>query len=165
MNHRIKLLREPWVIIMVGIPLSGKSTFIRENFTDDNFEIISRDQLVMDVYGSDDYDKAFKNVNQGEVNRALDKKLRDTAKNHENVIIDMTNLGKKRRRTHLAFYDDSYYKVAVVFPFLSDEEYKRRNEDRKEKENKFIPNHVLLNMKQSYQPVSIDEGFSRIINL
>jgi tRNA uridine 5-carbamoylmethylation protein Kti12 len=165
LKNKFKQLNNPYIILLVGVPLSGKSYFCREfiNTIDSNVNIISRDQLVMDVYGSDDYDKSFKNVNQSEVNKQLEKTFRETGKNHENVIIDMTNLSKKRRRFNLSFYDDSYYKMAVVFPFLSDEEYKKRNAHRKEVENKFIPDHVVINMKQSYQTPDRNEGFNRII--
>ena len=58
----LKHLKEPFVIILIGPPLSGKSTWIRNNFP--TTDVISRDEIVMEVYGSRNYDDAFKNVNQ-----------------------------------------------------------------------------------------------------
>ena len=46
-----KNIKEPFVIILIGPPLSGKSTWIRENFP--NTDVISRDEILMDVYGSE----------------------------------------------------------------------------------------------------------------
>ena len=53
----IKNLKEPFVIILIGPPLSGKTTWIRQNFP--TTEVISRDETVMEVYGSRNYTEAF----------------------------------------------------------------------------------------------------------
>jgi predicted kinase len=47
----LEKLKEPYVIILIGPPLSGKTTWIRQNFEPGTFELISRDQIVMDVHG------------------------------------------------------------------------------------------------------------------
>ena len=55
-------IKEPFVMLLVGPPLSGKSTWIRQNFTDT--QVISRDEIVMELAGTRDYNKAFSEVNQ-----------------------------------------------------------------------------------------------------
>ena len=55
-----------------------------------------------------------------------------------------------------------YNKEAYVFPFLSDDEYKLRNDKRNDEENKYIPMGVLKSMKDSYIEPTLDEGFNRI---
>ena len=67
-------MNRPFVILLVGVPLSGKSTWIRNNHP--TTRIVSRDELVMEVYGSDDYNTAFKEVNQKDVDRLLDLRLK-----------------------------------------------------------------------------------------
>ena len=157
-------LKEPYVMILVGPPLSGKDSALR-SIDLSNVEVISRDQILLDVYGSNDYDKAFKNVNQREVDKALISKIQSAYKNKKNVIINMTNMTRKRRIYNLSFFGKDYQKIAVIFPILSDDEYERRNNKRKGEENKFIPQQVLKNMISSYQTVSKEEGFNRIISL
>jgi predicted kinase len=165
MSLNIKHLKEPWVLTLIGPPLSGKDTWIRQNFNLDEIVMISRDQILLDVYGSDNYDEAFKNVNQKEVDRVLISTIQKASKENKNVIINMTNMTRKRRTYNLGFFSDDYYKVAVIFPILDEAEYERRNLKRKEEEQKFIPSHVLKSMISSYQSVSKEEGFDKIVSL
>ena len=163
----INKLKEPYILVLIGPPLVGKSTWIRENFIskDIDVNVISRDQLVMDLYGSDDYNKAFKEVNQKEVNDMLERSFIEASKNGDNVIVDMTNLTSKRRKSTLNYFGDEYQKVAVIFPPVDWEEIKRRNEKREREEQKTIPEHVIRNMLSSYQPVKEEEGFDKIVSI
>jgi predicted kinase len=166
MSLNIKHLKEPWVLTLIGPPLSGKSTWIKDNFDLNEIVWISRDQTLLDVYGSDNYDEAFKNVNQKEVDRVLISTIQKASKENKNVIINMTNMTRKRRMYNLDFFGEEYYKVAVIFPILDEAEYERRNLKRKEEEQKFIPTHVLKNMISSYQSVDkSSEGFDKIVSL
>lgn len=159
----LKNLKEPFVIILVGPPLSGKSTWIRENFPDTT--VICRDEILMDVHGSRNYTEAFNKVNQKEVDRVLNQTLVDANKEKKNVIVDMTHMGSKRRKKNLNYFTNGYYKLAVTFPILSDEEYIRRNQKRIDEENKDIPMGVIKSMISSYQSISSEEGFNKVISL
>ena len=159
----IKNLKEPFVIILIGPPLSGKTTWIRENFP--TTEVISRDEIVMEVYGSKNYTEAFKSVDQKEVDKVLTQKFIDANKEKKNVIVDMTHMASKRRKQNLNYFTDDYYKLAVIFPILSDEEYEKRNQKRIEEENKDLPMGIVKSMISSYQPITSDEGFNKVISL
>ena len=159
----IKNLKEPFVIILIGPPLSGKTTWIRENFP--TTEVISRDEIVMEVYGSRNYTEAFKSVDQKEVDKVLTQKFIDANKEKKNVIVDMTHMASKRRKQNLNYFTDDYYKLAVIFPILSDEEYEKRNQKRIEEENKDLPMGIVKSMISSYQPITSDEGFNKVISL
>jgi predicted kinase len=154
----------PYILLLVGPPLAGKSTFVK-NLTLPNITIISRDAIVLEQHGSDDYTAAFNSVNQKEVDSILISRIEKANKNKQNAIIDMTNLTSKRRVYNLSFFDDSYYKVAVVFPMLSKQEFKARNEKRTIEEKKYIPEHIISNMIDSFQPIKDSEGFNKIISL
>jgi len=163
----LKNLKEPFVLIMVGPPLVGKSTAIKEwtsNF-DGEVDVISRDAILLEESGTDDYSAAFKTVNQKNVDKVLISRIEDANANGRNVIIDMTNLTAKRRTYNLSFFDDSYYKIAVVFPILEWKEFQSRNEKRKIEENKFIPEFVIKNMISSYKSIKDEEGFDKVISL
>ena len=166
--NKFKNLQLPYILILVGPPLSGKSVFCK-NFIEDidsEVEIISRDSIVLEVYGSNDYDKAFKSVDQKKVNDKLEKKLTDASENGDNVIVDMTNLTSKRRKHTLGYFGDEYQKVAVIFPPVDWNEIQRRNLKRQKEENKTIPEHVIKNMLSSYQPVKQEfEGFDKVVSL
>ena len=131
--NKFIFLKSPYILILVGPPLVGKSFFCKKFIKeiDPNIIIISRDQIVLDVYGSDNYDESFGNVDQKRVNSILEKTILDAADNKEDVIIDMTNLTSKRRRHTLSHFSDEYTKIAVLFPPVEWDELKRRNERRK----------------------------------
>ena len=156
-------LKEPFVIILIGPPLSGKSTWIRENYP--TTEVISRDETVMEVYGSRNYTEAFNNVDQKEVDRVLTQKFLDANVAKKNVIVDMTHMASKRRKQNLNYFSNDYYKLGVIFPILSDDEYVRRNQKRIEEENKDLPMRIVKSMISSYQPITSDEGFNKVITL
>ena len=150
-------------MMLIGPTLSGKSTYIRNNYP--NVEVISRDEIVMEVFGSRDYNLAFKEVDQKEVDRVLATRIKEANDLKTSVIIDMTNMTVKRRMATLRNFDKDFSRVAVVFPILSEEEYTKRNIDRNAKENKWIPPFVIKSMIDSYQEPTLDEGYDRIIIL
>jgi predicted kinase len=159
----MKNIKEPFVMMLIGPTLSGKSTYIRNNYP--NTEVISRDEIVMEVFGSRDYNLAFKEVDQKEVDRVLATRLKEANDLKTSVIIDMTNMTVKRRMATLRNFNKDFSRVAVVFPILSDEEYTKRNIDRNAKENKWIPPFVIKSMIDSYQAPTLEEGYDRTIIL
>jgi predicted kinase len=151
------------LIILVGPPLSGKDTYLRNN-NFDNYTVISRDDILMSLYTTNNYSEAFNQVDQKEVDSLLNQKIQECVLQGTNVIINMTNLTGKSRRRHLSKFN-GYEKVAIVFPKLSIDEYVKRNNKRKIEENKFIPVGVIQSMIDSWKEVTEDEGFDKIIKL
>lgn len=156
-------IKEPFVMLLIGPPLSGKTTWIKNNFP--NTEVISRDELVMEVAQTRDYNKAFAEVDQKLVDQILQERLLESAIDEKSVIVDMTNMTIKRRLSTLKYFGDNFYRVAVIFPILSDEEYQIRNQKRISEENKDLPLRIIKRMISSYQPISKEEGFNKIISV
>lgn len=157
-------LKQPYILILIGPPLSGKDTVLRQ-LDLSNTTVISRDDILMELAETDDYSEAFDTVNQKEVDAELQRRLREAGEDGTNTIINMTNMTSKRRQHNLQYFDDSFTKIAVIFPILEWEEYQRRNEKRKTEEKKWIPEHVIKNMIKSYQPIREEEEFNRVISL
>ena len=164
---KFKKLKSPYILMLIGPPLSGKTFFYRKFLSeiDNNVELISRDETVMEVYGSRNYTEAFNNVDQKEVDRVLTQKFLDANAAKKNVIVDMTHMASKRRKQNLNYFSNDYYKLGVIFPILSDDEYVRRNQKRIEEENKDLPMGIVKSMISSYQPITPDEGFNKVITL
>jgi predicted kinase len=159
-----KTLKSPYILILVGTPLSGKTFFYKKfkSEIDNSVLLISRDEILMNLYGGLDYNEAFNKVDQKEVNKKLLGELISVSKSGKSAIIDMTNLTSKRRVYNLSFFKN-YYKVAVIFPILDDNEYKIRNLKRTEEEKKNIPFNLIKKMITSYQSIQKNEGFDEII--
>ena len=143
--------------------MSGKSTWVAKNYPDTL--TISRDELVMEVYGSKDYNMAFKNVDQKAVDKLLKERITSASSAGVDVIIDMTNLSRKVRIKNLSYFSKDYTKKVVVFPVLEMAEYSRRNTLRNINENKYIPLGVINSMMSSFTLPTLDEGFDEIIKL
>jgi predicted kinase len=147
------------VICMVGLPCTGKSRYMNmfmiANAQEGGWEILSRDEIVLEVgkeAGFDTYDAAFKGANQDEVNARFDKRRRKLIKEGKNVIVDMTNMGRKSRKRNLQGFKG--YRKSAVVTMTPIEEIHKRNEAR---EGKTIPDKVFERMITSFQPPLYDE--------
>ena len=156
----ICLMKKPNVILLIGHTLVGKSTWVRNNYP--NAKVISRDDIVLEVYGSDDYNMAFDYVDQKEVDKILTQRLIQAGLQSDDVIIDMTHMASKRRMKNLLKFPN-HTKVAIVFPHLDDDEIIRRNQYRLINEKKSIPLSVIKDMIKNYQEPNKEEGFDEII--
>lgn len=164
-NNILSKLPNPYVILLIGPPLVGKTSFIKEAAGVSLFEVVSRDQIIMDMANTDNYEEAYSTVNQREVDSQLKSRIESLSKLNSNVIVDMTNLSSKRRRTTLRYFGKEYYKVGIVFPIVDWEEMKKRNEKREREEKKHIGEHIIKRMIGSYQSIRPEEGFNKVISL
>ena len=162
-----KTFKKPYVLILVGPPLCGKSTFCNEYMekVDKDVVIISRDAIMLSLHHNDDYDQAYDAVNPKEINRVLREQIMDAAKNSKNVIMDMTHMVPKRRIGNISYFSKKYFKAAVVFPFPTEEEIAIRNQKRILNENKSISASTMKQMLDIYRPVDKSEGFDKIVYL
>jgi predicted kinase len=148
------------VYVLIGPPLSGKSTFKKKHFP--NAFNICRDDIILSLALNVSYEEAFKIVNQKEVDTILKSKL-ESASNFQEVVIDMTNMTSKRRKYNLSFFPN-HKKVAILFNFPTDDEYFLRNQKRIKEENKSISYGVFKNILDSFTPIKENENFDKIFS-
>jgi predicted kinase len=164
----ISELKTPFIIMLIGLPLSGKTTWIKENILNmkgyENIDIISRDDIIMELSSSDDYNKSYSEVDEKEVNTLLRERLIESNKNRRCAIVDMTNMSKKRKNT-LNYFKKDYTRVAILFPLLDDEKYTIRNDKRKREEKKDIPLTVLKDMLEKYAIINEEDKFDIVVTV
>ncbi len=105
------------VVYLVALPGSGKTSYIEKNLK--NHAVVSRDEIV-ETLGDPlkgNYNTAWKNVDQKQVDKELNLILKE-ATTKDKVVIDMTNLTRKPRRTKLSLFPDHYKKAIVLLPDL-----------------------------------------------
>lgn len=140
------------LIVLVGPPCSGKSTWVKNNLKD--YIRISRDSLLEGMFkdrGS--YSDIFKSLTEDEqksIDIQLMKEYKLALNAGENIVIDMTNMSKKSRAKFLNGYKElkNYNKHAKVF-FISEEGFSRRNEMRSFS-GKSIPHYLYLDMVKRF---------------
>ena len=157
----------PECIMLVGVPASGKSTWLADSAKHEYYLIVSTDKIIeelADIYGLT-YDQIFKDtINFAEkvMTTEMDKAI---AYGDADFVIDRTNLSVKSRKKFIDKLKLHRYEIeCVVFPMpgsdeLPSEEWNRRLESRP---GKNIPGYILSSMIEHYEPPTLAEGFSKI---
>lgn len=150
-------------IMMVGIPCSGKSTYVRNEYS--NWVVLSTDDYIEEkakevgkTYG--DVFKLY--IKEAEQN--LNRQLRAAIENNENIVWDQTNGTVKSRAKKLKSIPSQYHKTAIVVGVDLDVAL-RRNEERSCKTGKFIPESVIKSMHSGQQPPTKEEGFDLVVTI
>ena len=145
------------VVLLVGLPNSGKSTYIEQVKTDRDF-VVSRDSII-DSLGGTDYNDKWKRADQKRVDKKLEEQFKTAIEgDFDRVLVDMTNLTKKGRRKVLNRFKNDIGKEAVVFlPTL--EEITKRNNNRT---GKHIAEKVITDMMKRFCLPTYGEGFDNI---
>lgn len=147
--------------MMIGLPASGKSTWIEKNgYPNSTSMIISSDAYIEKVANlrGYTYNDVFKEC-VGFAEESMFEDLKFAIQNNLNIIWDQTNLNVKTRTRKLSMIPDDYEKIAVVFKKPSQYEWERRLNSR---ESKTIPKNILNSMVKSFQMPTLGEGFDKI---
>lgn len=164
-----KRLGKPWALILIGLPGSGKSTFVKQVLArvpiDEKPHISSLDNKIEfeGALQGLNYTEAFKTLNIGALSKQVKVELAEAATASKNIIIDQTNMSQKSRREKLALLE-AYTVGAVVFE-VDAAELNRRLATREAATGKHIPQHVLESMAASYQSPTGEEGFKFLIKV
>ena len=142
--------------ILIGPPLSGKSTWQKENFPEAS--VVSRDDTLMTFFPEGtSYSDAWAKVDQKEVDHVLQAKWQFSKREWDgDIVVDMTNMSRKSRRKWLNGIPRDMEKCAVVFATPLNELI-NRNINRKMQENKWIPEEVIMSMLKKFSAPTLDE--------
>ena len=144
---------------MIGVPGSGKSTWIRNQIWALGLTVISTDAFV-EAY-AEQQGKTYNQVFQDYMPRAVDLMAKQVvfAREHgHSVIWDQTSTTVASRRKKFRMLPD-YEHIAVVFSTPEPAELARRLASRP---GKSIPDHVMLSMLQNLKEPTLEEGFQEI---
>lgn len=150
----------PKCTILVGVPGSGKSTWLRnQEYVEDQY-IASTDNIIEAIAGGFNmtYNEGFKDLIKF-AEKVMWKELGAFAKDRERIYIDRTNLTVKSRQKFITALKPYGYEFdCVVFETPEGDEWKRRLD----RPGKTIPDHVLESMADNIEIPTMDEGFETI---
>ena len=143
------------LIMLIGIPGSGKTTYSKELKEKYDAKVISTDKVR----------QTFKDIEEKDVFPTVYRLSIEELKNGRNVILDATHITPKVRKRSFDALDEygvAYEKVAVYVD-TPVEECARRVEKRNLDPNElFLPVEVVYSYGQNIIPPTKEEGFSEI---
>ena len=129
----------PKVLILVGAPGSGKSTFARYFIrTEDNWVRVNRDDFRLMQFG----DTLMSPFYEERITKMVEASVITLLKNHTNVIIDATNSSLRTLEDMVRTYTE-YADISFKVFDLSVEELVKRCDKRYEQTGKFIPKSAI----------------------
>jgi predicted kinase len=146
---------------LIGVPASGKSTWIKDQIWALGLTIVSTDAFVEDYARAQG--KTYSEVFVEYMPTAIDLMIEQVvfAREHGHTIIwDQTSTTVKSRARKFHMLPD-YEHIAVVFRTPEHKELVRRLMSRPGKE---IPDHVVASMIASWEDPTEQEGFKEIWN-
>ena len=152
----------PTAYILVGIPGSGKTTWVGHQDTDwSKTSFISTDKTVDQeaIKQGKTYSEVFNDSMQAALAKMVNDVV-DAKKEGKDIIWDQTSTTVTSRKRKFNMLLPEYKMVAVVFPIPDPQELKRRLDSRP---GKVIPPDVIKTMIEHYQEPTKEEGFDEII--
>jgi predicted kinase len=148
----------PDLIMMVGIPYSGKSHYAESMGLAISRTVISTDAIVHQM--AEACGRAYNEVFSEVVGLAQDNAANayiDTLARGDSVMLDQTNLTVASRARKLVLVPSEYRKVCIVVPQPTERELEQRKQQRTSHR---VPDAVLAYMREIYQEPTVDEGFN-----
>lgn len=141
---------KPTLIMLVGLPGCGKSTFARKFHG--NIVIHSSDALRLEMFGDEN-----DNSHNDKLFVELHRRIKNDLRNGKSVVYDATNIKKKLRTAFLRDLHEDCYKVCIVLAETIDTCLKR-NAQRERK----VPEEAIYRMRRTFQPPYYSEGWDWI---
>jgi predicted kinase len=144
---------------LVGVPASGKSTWIKSQDWAGDCVVVSTDEFVED-YAREvgaTYSEVFDDYMSTAVTLMADKVVR-ARESGKDIIWDQTSTSEKSRVRKFNMLPN-YDHIAVVFKTPDEDELARRLNSRP---GKNIPDHVMRSMIKHFEMPTEEEGFKEI---
>ena len=149
-------MSKPILVVMIGISGSGKSTFARGLKTSLGAEVVSTDDIRLEITGD-----ATDQTRNGEVFGIARKRIDDLLAQGKNAVIDATSLSQKDRRLWIDIGKKHGAEVLAYVVNRSVDVAKQQNLKR----TRQVPDWVIDKQKSKFQLPTSAEGFDKIVNV
>ena len=144
--------------ITVGLPGSGKSTYVKNFIKDKEIEYLSSDSLRA-VYGKSEEDQTVTPLVFGHIKRKVDEFLKDG----KNVLVDATSVNRKERSDYINTAKKYGAKVVAIVFKMDRQGLIDRNKKRGEQGGRVVPDWVIDKMLAKFEEPSYSEGIDVMI--
>ena len=141
------------LIILVGLPSSGKSTYIEKNFCE-GFEILSSDKIRKELF-FDEQNQA----NNSLVFSSLYRRAKEFLSCGKSVVVDATNINRfERKRVLDNFTEFDIERIAIYIDTNINECI-----ERDLKRARTVGDDIIMHYANKFEPPTKDEGFDEVI--
>jgi predicted kinase len=144
---------------LIGVPSSGKSTWVKNQIWALGLSVVSTDNFV-EAYANQQ-GRTYSEVFEDYMPTAIDLMIQQVAfaqQHGHTVIWDQTSTTSASRRKKFRMLPD-YQHIAVVFKTPDPEELSRRLASRP---GKIIPEEIVQDMIDRFEMPTLEEGFAEI---
>lgn len=141
------------MIMLAGLPASGKSCKAQKLAKEYNAEILNSDDLRIEMFGDINHQD-----NNHELFNELHRRIKECLRSGKSAIYDATNINYKRRMAFLQELTNIQCEKICVLMATPYEECLRRNSERERK----VPEEVIKNMYMNFNVPYWYEGWDDI---
>ncbi|MCG8571162.1 MAG: AAA family ATPase [Spirochaetes bacterium] len=152
------------LVIICGLPCSGKSEFAADYFSNQKRKRINRNEIRRHLFEMTNFGQIWKAdfFNEGDeylVKHVERKILEHFLHNHIKVLVDNTSVSKASRKHYLEIAKHMNKTAGVIFLNTSVQTCLARNQKR---EDKLSP-HIISNLYAKIEKPQREEGFSQVL--
>jgi len=150
----------PKAYILIGLPGTGKSTWIKEQTWALGLTVVSTDPFIEDYARAQG--KTYSDVFESYMPQAVELMVAQVVRARElghSIIWDQTSTTIASRKRKFNMLGDKYDMIAVVFMTPEKDEWQRRLASRP---GKVIPDYVISDMQKNFEYPRYAEGFSKM---
>lgn len=138
--------------ISIGIPASGKSTYMLLMAHKNKATYVSSDAIRHELLGSEESQE-----NNNLIFETMNKRARDSLKEGIDVFYDAMNLSRKRRKGLMSQMPKDTEFISIYFHTTLEESMYRNN-----KRDRIVPEYVIEKAYKSMEIPIVNEGYSRV---
>lgn len=146
--------------IMVGIPGSGKSTYIK-NYASENAKIVSRDNIRFSLLKEGN--KYFSK--EKEVLKILYATVNDYLRQEYDVYVDATHITKRSRHKLLSNLNLNKDIQTIAIHIKTPLSHALKNNHNRIGTQYYVPPEVIKKFYDMAEPPTLEEGFDKIFSI
>ena len=155
-------------VVLVGLPAYGKSTYVSNLVSEEEFFVYSTDSYIEDL--SEETGKTYTELFPDYIEEAklhMDALLDLATEECVDVFWDQTNLSSWKRRMIIERMKNAGYSVECVCfePAMTEEGYKEWKKRLDSRKGKMIPESILDDMVCNFIKPSTKEGFDSVVTV
>ena len=151
------------IVLVCGLPASGKSQFAKSNFKPQEFKRINRKEIrrllfEMTTFEDKWTEKEFANVDEGMVKQIERKLLENFLQNNQKVLIDNTSVSILSRKSYVQLAIQMKKSIGVIFINTPVQTCMQRNHKKSDP----IPDRIISNLSAAIEFPDSREGFKEV---